>query len=111
MAVPIHAAAHRGGTLATRLAHYAAIGVAGDLLVRGACRLGPGLGPAVHSLAVGCVAQGIRLTRSVERAAEGARLSGGDLLAEARARLGEEARPPSEASAAAAAGGHDGHEH
>jgi hypothetical protein len=97
--------------LATRLAHYAVIGVAGDLLVRGARKLGPSLGPAVHDLAVGCIAQGIRLGRSVERATEGARLTGGDLLAEARAKLGEQARPPAEAGAAAAAGGHDGHEH
>jgi hypothetical protein len=47
----------------------------------------------------------------VERHAEGARLTGGDLVAEARGRLGEEALPPPEAGAAAAAGGHDGHEH
>ena len=110
MAVPIHTAG-RAGALATRLAHLAAIGVAGDLLVRGARRAGPGLGPAAHALAVGCIAQGIRLTRSLERATEGARLTGGDLLAEARGRLGEEARPPSEVGAAATAGGHDGHDH
>ena len=110
MADPIHSTGG-AGPLASRLAHYAAIGVAGDLLVRGARRAGPSLGPAVHSLAVGCIAQGIRLTRSLERATEGARLTGGDLLAEARGRLGEEARPPSEAGAAATAGGHDGHEH
>jgi hypothetical protein len=106
MADSIHA-----GNLATRLAHYAAVGVAGDLLVRWARRLGPSLGPAVHGLAVGCISQGIRLTRTLERAAESARLTGGDLLAEARGQLGEEARPPAEAGAAAAAGGHDGHDH
>ncbi|HVS43614.1 MAG TPA: DUF1490 family protein [Candidatus Dormibacteraeota bacterium] len=100
-----------GRALATRLAHYAVIGVAGDLLVRGARRLGPSLAPALHDVAVGALAQGIRLGRSVERASEGARLTGGDLLAEARAKLGEQARPPAEAGAAAAAGGHDGHEH
>ena len=110
MADPIHSAG-RAGALATRLAHLAAIGVAGDLLVRGARRVAPSLGPTVHSLAVGCIAQGIRLGRSMERTAEGARLTTGDLVAEARGRLGEEARPPSEAGAAAAAGGHDSHGH
>ncbi|MDB5065207.1 MAG: hypothetical protein JWM18_1641 [Chloroflexi bacterium] len=103
--------AGHGGALATRLAQYAVIGVAGDLLVRGARRLGPCLGPAVHDLAVGAITRGIRFGRTVERAAEGARLTGGDLVAEARGRLGEEALPPPEAGAAAAAGGHDGHEH
>jgi chaperone-like protein len=110
MAHPLHDGGP-GGALATRLAHYAAIGVAGDLLVRGARRLAPALNPIVHGLAVGCMAQGLRLGRAVERAAEEARLTTGDLLAEARGRLGEEARPPAEAGAAAAAGGHDGHEH
>ena len=110
MADLIHSAGH-SRALATRLAHLAVIGVAGDLLVRGARRLGPSLGPAVHDIAVGAIAQGIRLGRSVERASEGARLTGGDLLAEARAKLGEQARPPADAGAAAAAGGHDGHEH
>jgi hypothetical protein len=103
-----HFKAGHGGALATRLAQYAVIGVAGDLLVRGARRLAPSLGPALHDLAVGAISHGIRLGRTVERHAEGARLTGGDLVAEARGRLGEEARPPSEAGAA---GGHDGHEH
>jgi hypothetical protein len=89
MAHPIHAGGGRGAVVA-RLAQYAAIGVAGDLLVRGARRLTPTLGPTVHALGVGCLTQGIRLGRAVERATEGARLAGGDLLAEAREQLREE---------------------
>jgi len=83
-----------------RLLDYAIAGVVGQAIVAGgraALRGGSGRG-----LLVGAVAQGIRLGRTLETAAEETRLRAGDLVAEARERLGEEATPPTTPSAGAA---------
>lgn len=73
---------------------YALAGTFGALIVRGAEALGPRARPATRRLLVRSVAQGIVLTRRLEEAAEETRLRAGDVLAEARAHLGEEAPPP-----------------
>jgi hypothetical protein len=80
--------------LAGRLAHYAIAGTVGNLIVRGAMKASPTVRPAARRLAVSGVAQGIVLTRKLEVAAEEARLRLGDLVAEARGQLGEDAPPP-----------------
>jgi len=89
---------HAGGLLAgplwRRLASYAAIGTAGDLVVKGASRAGPVVAPAARRTAVTGIAQGILLGRWLGEVAEEARLRAGDVLAEAHASLGEEAPAP-----------------
>ncbi|MEW6474810.1 MAG: DUF1490 family protein [Actinomycetota bacterium] len=93
---------HRAGSL-RGVAGLAAAGVLGDLIVTGARRFLPeNFGRRV---AVRTMAGGIVVTRRLESAAEEARLLAGDLLAEARASLGEEATVPAEGNGAA------GHEH
>jgi hypothetical protein len=82
------------GSLGRRLAQYAVAGTAGNLIVRGSGKLAPRVAPAARRLAVGAVAQGIVLGRRLNEAAEEARLRVGDIVAEARTSLGEEARPP-----------------
>lgn len=80
--------------LAGKLAHYAIAGTVGNLIVRGAAKAAPAVKPVARRAAVSGVAQGIVLTRKLEVAAEEARLRMGDLVAEARGQLGEEAPPP-----------------
>jgi hypothetical protein len=81
-----HAGSWRG------VAGLAAAGVLGDLIVSGARRVLPER--AGRRLAVRMMAGGIVAGRRLEQAAEEARLLAGDLLAEARSSLGEEAVPP-----------------
>jgi hypothetical protein len=80
--------------LAGKLVHYAVAGTVGNLIVRGAQRAAPAVAPTARRLAISGVAQGILLTRKLEEAAEEARLRVGDVVAEARGQLGEEAPPP-----------------
>lgn len=76
-----------------------AVGAAAYDLLRAAARKTP-----VHAAAVTAAEWSLRGTRRAEEAAESARLKLGDILAEARERIGEEAAPP-------AIGDHDDHEH
>jgi|GraSoiStandDraft_60_1057301.scaffolds.fasta_scaffold408181_2 hypothetical protein len=92
-----HAGSLRG------VAGLAAAGVLGDLIVTGARRVIPQ--QAGRRLMVRAMAGGIVLGRRLEQTAEEARLKAGDLLAEARASLGEEAPAP------AAGDGAGVHEH
>lgn len=80
--------------LVARLAHYAVAGTVGNLIVRGAAKASPAVRPHVRRLLVTSVAQGIVLTRKLEGAAEDTRLRAGDLVAEAKAQLGEPAAAP-----------------
>jgi hypothetical protein len=89
-----HDASARRGGFRRRLVDYAIAGTVGNLLVRGATRAAPALRPALGRATVASLAQGIRWSRQLEGAAEEARLRTGDLLAEARERLGEDASPP-----------------
>jgi uncharacterized protein DUF1490 len=80
-------------------------GVMGDLIVEGARRVVASGAP--RRVAVAAVAKGIVTIRWVEKATEEARLKGADLVAAAKASLGEEAAPPPEATVdGARAGGH-----
>lgn len=81
-----HAGSWRG------VAGLAAAGVLGDLLVSGARKVLPD--QAGRRLVVRTMAGGIVVGRRLEQAAEEARLLAGDLLAEARAALGEETPAP-----------------
>jgi hypothetical protein len=93
---------HRAGSL-RGVAGLAAAGVLGDLIVSGARRYIPeSFG---RRIVVRTMAGGIIVGRRLESAAEEARLLAGDLLAEARSSLGEEANLPAEGNGAA------GHEH
>lgn len=92
------------GAAAGRLAHYAASGVVGGLIIRGLSKRLPDGTPAVRKAVVGSIAGGIVAGRWLSSAAEEARLKAGDMLAEARTSLGEEAPPPSAVKV-------DGHEH
>jgi hypothetical protein len=94
------------GSVVGRLAHYAVSGVVGAALVRGAAKAAPRAKPAARRAVVGGLAGGIVAARWFGSAAEEARLKAGDLLAEARSSLGEEAPPPS----AVDIGGH-AHDH
>lgn len=60
---------------------------------------------AAHGSAVTVASWGLKAQRKAEVKAEELRLGFGDILAEARERVGETARPP------AAPAGHDGHDH
>lgn len=82
------------GSMVSRLAHYAIAGTAGNLIVRGATRLRPYAAPAARRATVKVIAAGIVGGRKLGDAAEEARLQAGDLLAEARADLGETAPAP-----------------
>jgi Protein of unknown function (DUF1490) len=95
---------HRAGSW-RGVAGLAAAGVLGDLIVTGARRVIPenfGRRVVVRTMAGGMV-----VGRRLESAAEEARLLAGDLLAEARVSLGEEARPPAAGEGPAG----NGHEH
>lgn len=89
-----------------RLMHYAITGVAGTVMVKGATKLAPRVGPVARRAAVRTVATGIVAGRKVGEVTEEARLKAGDILAEAHATLGEQAPAPSQD----ANGTHD-HEH
>ena len=93
---------HRAGSL-RGVAGLAAAGVLGDLIVTGARKVMPER-PG-RRLLVRAMAGGIVLGRRLEGAAEEARLLAGDLVAEARSSLGEEAAVPATGDGAA------GHEH
>jgi hypothetical protein len=96
------------GAAAGRLAHYAASGIVGGLIIRGLSKRLPDGTSAARKAVVGGIAGGIVTSRWLTSAAEEARLKAGDVLAEARTSLGEEAPPPS----AVKVEGHDhGHEH
>lgn len=92
--------------VATRILKKAAAavvsGVAGALVVD-SVRNGVA-GRSLRSGAVTVTAWGLRGKRSAEAGAESVRLATGDIVAEARARVGEQAPPPT------ATGSHD-HEH
>lgn len=83
------------GTVATGV-----VGVAAYDALRKAVAKAP-----VRETAVSATALGLRGVRKAEEGAERARLTVGDVVAEARERIGEEARPP-----AAVDADHD-HEH
>lgn len=91
-------------SLPNRAGRFVASSVLGVLIVdvaKSARRSG-----ALRQAAVTATAWGLRGARRVEVGAEGARLAGGDILAEARARNGEQAPAPG----TDVASGHD-HEH
>jgi hypothetical protein len=90
----MHAAGLVAGPLWRRLVSYAAIGTAGDLVVKGASRAGPQVAPVARRVAVTGLAQGIVVGRWLGEVTEEARLKASDLLAEAHASLGEEAPAP-----------------
>ncbi|MGW0840708.1 DUF1490 family protein [Streptomyces sp. NPDC002787] len=83
------------GAAAGRFVHYAVSGVVGAAVLRGAVRAAPRVKPAARRALVGGLASGIVAGRWLGSAAEEARLKAGDMLAEARSSLGEEAPPPS----------------
>jgi len=87
-----------------RLLDYAVAGLVGQALVAGGRRLVAGR--RARTLLVGAVAQGIVVGRRLEAAAEETRLRAGDLVAEARERLGEQATPPTEPSTTVHDSGH-----
>ncbi|MEU7383305.1 DUF1490 family protein [Streptomyces sp. NPDC042207] len=88
------------GAAAGRLAHYAVSGVVGGLIIRGVTKRTPDGQPAVRKALVGGITRGIVAGRWIASAAEEARLKAGDMIAEARTTLGEEAPPPSAVSIA-----------
>jgi hypothetical protein len=94
------------GALRT-VATLAAAGALGNLVVTSARRVvGSG---TVRRMAVRTVASGIVAARWIESATEEARLRAADVLAEAKASLGEEPTPPREPGTAATPA--DGHVH
>ncbi|MER7110520.1 DUF1490 family protein [Streptomyces sp. NPDC000229] len=99
----MHPAAVAGAAVG-RLAHHAVSGVVGGLVIRAAVKAAPTAKPAARRALVNGMAGGIVAGRRLGAAAEEARLKAGDLLAEARQQLGEEAPPPS-------AVGVEGHDH
>lgn len=85
-----------------RLAGITASGVIGAVIVDG-LRSGQARG-AARSGAVSLAAWGLRAQHKAEVKAEELRLGFGDIVAEARERVGDEAKPPTDVS------GHD-HDH
>lgn len=83
------------GAAAGRVAHFAVSGVIGGLIFRGAAKAAPTVKPIARKALVSGIAGGIVAGRWLGSAAEEARLKAGDMLAEARSSLGEEAPPPS----------------
>lgn len=91
------------GHLLARAATLVATGIAGAAVVD---RLkAPSTGRAVRRGVVAVTAAAMAGKRKVETGAENLRLSAGDVAAEAREKIGEEARPP------AADAGHHDHDH
>jgi Protein of unknown function (DUF1490) len=105
----MHPGALFTGSLGRRLVEYTLAGVAGNLIVQGGAKLVPRAKPAARRLAVGTIAQTIVAGRRLNEAAEEARLRAGDMMAEARASLGEQT-PATGRSESAHAHDH-GHEH
>ncbi|WP_260859955.1 DUF1490 family protein [Streptomyces cupreus] len=99
----MHPAAFAGAVVG-RITHYALSGTAGVLVLRGVAKAAPKAKPAARRLLVSGIAGGITTGRWLGEATEEARLRAGDLLAEAREQMGEEAPPPS-------AVGVEGHDH
>ncbi|AWI28426.1 DUF1490 family protein [Streptomyces tirandamycinicus] len=95
------------GAAAGRLAHYAISGVVGGLIIRGATKRLPDGTSAARKALVGGIASGIVAGRWLASATEEARLKAGDMVAEARTTLGEEAPPPSAVKVEADAHGHE----
>ncbi|MEU6665627.1 DUF1490 family protein [Streptomyces sp. NPDC046727] len=96
------------GSAAGRLAHYAISGVVGGLIIRGVSKRLPDGTSAARKAVVSGIASGIVAGRWLASAAEEARLRAGDMIAEARTSLGEEAPPP---SAVGVESRDHGHEH
>lgn len=86
------------GPLIHRVVQYAIAGTTGNLMVKGAAKARPWAGPVARRLAVRTVAVGIVGGRRLGDLAEEARLQAGDVMADARASLGETAVPPAEAA-------------
>jgi uncharacterized protein (DUF697 family) len=98
---------HRGlGALRT-VAALVAAGALGNLVVASARRVANAR--TARRVAVRAVAGGIVAARWIESATEEARLRAADVLAEAKASLGEEVAPPRDP--VEAAGPADGHTH
>ncbi|QES47030.1 hypothetical protein DEJ50_03335 [Streptomyces venezuelae] len=91
------------GATIGKVAHYAVSGVVGALIVKNL----PVAAPAARKALVQGVAGGIVASRWLAEAAEEARLKAGDVLAEARTSLGEEAPPPSAVKVDSADHGHE----
>jgi hypothetical protein len=87
------------------LVDYAIAGTVGQLIVRAAAAARPWLAPAARQAVVTGLAGGLIAGRRLAAAGEEARLRVGDLVAEARARVGEPAPAPSDPKVA------DGHGH
>ncbi|GAA2007898.1 DUF1490 family protein [Nakamurella flavida] len=91
------------GHLAGRAAAALASGIAGAIVVD-RVKSGSGRRP-LRGAAVAVTTWGIRARRSAETGAENVRLATGDIVAEARERVGEQAPPPT------VGGTHGDHEH
>ncbi|MGH8905102.1 MAG: DUF1490 family protein [Egibacteraceae bacterium] len=91
--------------LGRRLLDYAVAGVVGTTILRAGGAGATKVQPALRRAAVGVVTGGIVLSRRLGTMTEEARLTAGDVVAEARKRLGEEATPPQTTTRAS------GHEH
>ncbi|MBM9469326.1 DUF1490 family protein [Nakamurella leprariae] len=92
------------GHLAGRAAAALASGIVGAVVVD---RVKAGAGrSALRRSAVAVTTWGLRGQRRLESGAESVRLTTGDIVAEARERIGEQAPPPG-----TAAGDHHGHQH
>lgn len=89
------------GPLLQRMVQYAIAGTTGNLIVKGAAKARPWAGPVARRVAVRGVAVGIVGGRRLGDLAEEARLQAGDVLADARASLGEAPPPAAEGSAPA----------
>lgn len=90
----MHGGVLLAGPLWRRLVSLAAVGAAGDLVVKGASQAAPKVAPVARRAAVTGAARGILLGRRLGEVAEEARLKASDILAEAHASLGEEAPAP-----------------
>lgn len=82
--------------LAARAAGTIATGVVGVAVVEGVRKVATGA--RLHEAAVTVTTAGLRSVRAAEAGAERVRLSAGDIVAEARGRLGEEAPAPGAAA-------------
>ncbi|MFD5653384.1 DUF1490 family protein [Streptomyces sp. NPDC127039] len=95
------------GAAAGRIAHYAVSGVVGVAIVRATSKRLPNARPAARKAVVQGIASGLTAGRWLASAAEEARLKAGDVVAEARDTLGEEAPPPSAVSVREQDHGHE----
>ncbi|MGQ0623192.1 MAG: DUF1490 family protein [Sporichthyaceae bacterium] len=90
------------GSMVGRLVQYAVAGTLGNVIVRSAGRARPYVAPAARRAAVRGIAAGIVGGRRLGDVTEEARLAAGDMIAEARATLGETAPAPGEGAGTAA---------